>query len=268
MTQTVAGVAGRLALCSALLGLSVHGAAAAVPRRPGPGLADRQFSRPELHYATSNVPVQEVLAQLRNRGAWEGFMAAHALGARGGVQAYIDPRSGAATNILLADPVIPGSGVGNYVTLDALSERLGRPVTAVDPAVVADLMLLYVREHADVLGVLPDDVGGPTATPINPDLWQVSLYQIFHELGVPAARIAATISHGNLVTIGTAGWAEVQLASTEPRVTAEAALDAGFAFADGRTAADAVVTPPRLQIATFAPPEYQDGERFTGPVGK
>ena len=54
------------------------------------------------------------------------------------VHVFIDPRSGAATNIMAPFPLLPGDGVGNRVRLAELGARLGRDIARVDAAVVAE----------------------------------------------------------------------------------------------------------------------------------
>ena len=82
------------------------------------------------------------------------------------------------------------------------------------------------------------------------------------------ARLAATVSHGNLVLLGTESWGDVRGLDVNAAVSAEQALDAGFAYADGRSPEDVIVRAPRLEIVPYAPQEFQDGEGFGGPVGQ
>jgi hypothetical protein len=66
--------------------------------------------------------------------------------------------------------------------------------------------------------------------------------------------------------IGTEAWGPVSITAV-PSLAAEAALAAGFAFADGRSSEDVLLREPRLEIVPFAPPEHQHGEAFAGPLG-
>src|SRR5687768_10849676 len=224
------------------LGLGLWAAAApalAVQPRSPEGLAHKEFFRPELYISVSHQDLEGVIDRLPNKAAWESF-----LGARpGAVKVYLDPRSGAATNIIAATPLIPGSGAGNDVTLASLSAQLGRSVARVDEKVVADAVMAWVSANREVLGIDVSQLGAVRATQINPDLWQIHIPQVRNDVPVRDGRLAATISHGNLVVIGTETWGNVAI-DTDPAIPAEAAVAAGFAYAEGPTAGDTMIGKP------------------------
>jgi len=240
---------------------------AATPKEQRTPLDQKAFFRPELYISSSQVPVEDILAQLASRPAWEGFLLARGENpARPVTRAYIDPRSGAAVNLLGAFPLIPGDGVGNQVTSEKLGARLGGAISQVDAQVVASVVGRFIEAHRGILGVDTAQLGKVRADQIRPDLWQISIPQQFNGMPVRYGRIAASISHGNLVVIGTESWGNVAIDATAKLSSAQA-QEAGFAYAGGRTSDDMVVRAPRLEIVPFAPPEYQHGEGFAGPVG-
>ncbi|HEX6863536.1 MAG TPA: endopeptidase, partial [Thermoanaerobaculia bacterium] len=258
----------RLLVVSGLLGLLVGDPARAVkPKEPGDYLNQKEFFKPELYISSSHEGLAEVVGSLPNRQAWESFLEAHELKGGGPVQAYIDPRSGAATNLIGAFPLIPGRGVGNQVTLEELGARLGRPVETVDAATVTDAVAAFVRGHADILGVSPAQLGAVRSVEVNRNLWQVSIEQTYNGIPVRHGRLAASISHGNLVVIGTETWGDVRGLSTAATVSAADALTTGFSHAGGRSAQDEIRRQPALEILPVAPQEHQKGEGFAGPVG-
>ncbi|MET0555256.1 MAG: endopeptidase [Vicinamibacteria bacterium] len=238
-------------------------ASALVPEAGPSALAARAFVAPELTISSANVPLERLRTQLPSRGAWDALE-------RSGtpIDAYIDPRSGAATSLVEAVPLVPGSGVGNAVTLDDVSRRIGRAAPTVDAGVVADAVLAHVRQRKGVLGIDPAQLGAVRASRVDPELWQVSIPQRYRDVPVRHGRLVATISHGNLIVLGAETWGDVALASVEPTVSAEAALEAGFAHVGGRVAEDAVKDAPALEIVPTAPQELQRGEGFAGPVGR
>jgi trimeric autotransporter adhesin len=239
----------------------------ATPKDQVTPLDQKAFFRPELYISSSHVPLEDVIAQLPSRPAWEGFLLPRGENpARPQTRVYIDPRSGSASNLLTSFPVIPGDGLGNTVTLEALRTRLGVTFNAVDAQVVASAVGRFVAAHKDVLGVDPGQLGTVRASQVSSNLWQIHVPQQFAGVPVRHGRIAASISHGNIVSIGTETWGNVSVDPT-PRLSAEQALAAGFAFAGGRTSEDMVRREPKLEIVPFAPPEHQDGEDFAGPVG-
>ena len=79
------------------------------------------------------------------------------------------------------------------------------------------------------------------------------------------ARLLATVNHGNLVLLGTEYWGDVRGLSVKPTLSAAQALDAGFAYADGRAPEDVIVARRGWRSCPFAPQEFQDGEGFGGP---
>jgi hypothetical protein len=240
-------------------------AGAAVAKREATGLDRKQFAIAELSLSSPNAPLDDVIERLPNRVAWEDAQR-RTLAGTTPPAVFVDVRSGAATNILDAVPLLPGDGAGNRISLAALAARLGRPVASVDAAVVAEAVLAHVRAHRELLGIDVTQLGPTAATRITPQLWQISIPQQHHGIPVRFARVSATVSHGNLVSMGARTWGNVAL-DTTPRLSADDALAAGFAYAEGRTAAD-VVTDPRLEIVPVAPPEHQSGTRFDGPIGE
>ena len=63
--------------------------------------------------------------------------------------------------------------------------------------------------------------------------------------------LVASISHGNLVTIGTDTWGNVAGVSARPDIPAEAALATGFAYTEA-AAEDVILEPARLEIIPAA----------------
>jgi trimeric autotransporter adhesin len=251
-----------------LLSLSAGWALAARPKDLAAFLDLKAFYRPDLSISTSNAPLGDVLLQLPNRGAWEEYLASRGEDpASPGTAAWIDPRSGAATNLLGPFPLIPGDGAGNRVTLADLSRVLGREVSSVDADVVAALVRRFATTHRAILGIDTAQLGTARATQVTPDLWQVSIPQTFQGVRVRDARLAASISHGNLVVVGTETWGDVRLADAAPTIPAAQAEDAAFAYAEGRAVEDVIVREPRLEIVPLAPQDMQNGEAFAGPVG-
>ena len=242
---------------------------------PKGSLRSREFAAPELAVSSSHVPLDDVLAELPNRAAWEHLRseraagAARAAGGAEGIHVFVDPRSGTATGIIAPFPLLPGDGVGNRVPLAVLSARLGREVAAVDAAVVAEAARLFVLEQAGLLGIAPAQLGTLRATQVSDTLWQVSAPQVFNGLTVRDARLALTISHGNVVAFGTEGWGTVVL-----RHRPQAAM------ATERAMAEALDTPAAASRATsywrgrrsrswpWRRPATRADQAYAGPVGR
>ena len=226
---------------------------AAQPKEPVRDLDVKAFFVPELYISSSHAALDEALAGLPNREAWESFLG----GAREGfanpaeIKVWIDPRSGTATNIMGAFPLIPGNGVGNRLTVDGL--RLGAlRAEGVDARVVEAAVRGFIAQHAALLGIDVAQLGEARVTQINPDLWQVYIPQVYQGIPVRHGHLAASISHGNLVTIGTETWGNVADLSARAELPAEAALHAGFAFVDGPASEDVLLQPAQLEVIPVA----------------
>jgi hypothetical protein len=232
----------------ALILVSALPGGAAQPKEPGTDLERKAFFKPELSISTSHAPLADVLPRLANRGAWETFLADRGDDARRpALKAWLDPRSGAATNVLASFPLIPRRGA--------------------DEPAVADAVRRFVQRHRFVLGIDVRQLGGVRATKVNDDLWQISIPQVYEGIPVRDARLAATINHGNVVVVGTEVWGDVRGVNPRPTLRAADALQAGFTYAEGRTPADVILREPALEFVPFAPADRQDGEAFAGPMG-
>ncbi len=262
---------GRAALALALAWSVSAPAWAAKPKEDQSFLDHKKFHKQELVISSANMGLAELLPALSPQSvrAWDSFFASpDAQSSPGGVQAYLDPRSGAATNIIGSFPLIPGDGIGNQVTLTDLGLRVGRELREVDAAAVAAAARQFVERHASALGIDAAELGEFRAEPVTADLWQVSADQRVGGLPVRHARLVVSISHGNIVLLGTETWGIVKLNKPKADLTAEQALAAGFAYVEGQSALDEVLRAPTLEIVPIAPPELQDGEKYKGPVGK
>jgi hypothetical protein len=232
--------AGRIGRLAGWLGILVCGLAMAVePKPPGSYLDQKEFFKPELYISSAHQPLEEILDRLPNRAAWQRYLAAHEKAAGPGQalpRAFIDPRSGAATNLMGAFPLVPGRGAGNRLELADLSKTLGRPVTKVDSQTVLDAVLAFAHANRALLGIDLTQLGAGRAADVSADLYQVSIPQTYRGIPVRFGRLAATLNRGNLVLIGTETWGDVRGLDPVPEIDGVRAMDAGFAYAGGRSA--------------------------------
>jgi hypothetical protein len=260
--------AGEVCLLAGLLGVLICSLAFAVePKQPGSYLDQKEFFKPELYISSSHAPLESVLSSLPNRAAWQSFVAARENAGQIPARVSIDPRSGAAVSLVAPFPLIPGRGAGNQVTLADVGARLGRQVPAVDGQVVADAARQFVEDHKALLGIDTAQLGATRAAQVTSDLWQISIPQVYMGIPVRYGRVAASVSYGNLVVVGTETWGDVRGLSPVPKIDGAAALAAGFAYAGGRSALDEILRQPSLEVMPVAPQDRQRGEAFAGPVG-
>lgn len=247
----------RLLFCtlSLLLTLSAPQVRAFDPKpQQADGLSGREFFRPELTLNLSNVPAQERpdLLDLR-RSAWDQLMKA----AGSGAQAYLDPRSGTPTNIFSAIPLIPGTGVGNSVTPAGVAAALGHPINEIGSTEVAELMQRFIERHRVALNVDTSQLGEIRAVQVTPELWHIRIPQQVGGIPVRYGHLSATLSHGNIVLLGSESWGNA-LVKTFPFLSADQALDVGFAFLGGRSSSDRLWRRPQLEIV----PTAARGDRY------
>ncbi len=254
------------ALAAALVAALAGPAGAIQPKEAGSNLDSQEFFKPELYISTSHLTLEEALERLPNKAAWDARLQRNAASGQQWT-VFVDSRSGAATNILAAIPVIPGTGLGNKVTREALGAVLGRELPVVDAAVVGEVVRRFVENNRAVLGIDTAQLGEARTTQVSESLWQVSIPQQLAGIPVRGGRLAASISHGNLVTIGTEGWADVKIDAT-PLVKPAKVLDLGFERIGGRSLLDEILQEPTLEIVPVAPPQFQKGEAYDGPLGQ
>jgi hypothetical protein len=263
----------KLVLLLGALGIALAAAASAInPPEPQSPLERKAFFKPELFLSSSQVPLGEILDRLPNRADWKRYLekeekAAAETPGRAISLAFIDPRSGAATNLVGAFPLIPGRGAGNHLRLADLSAQLGRKVARLDAPAVADAVLAFLVAHRGLLGIDLSQLGAIRASDVSADLWDVSIPQTYRGVPVRYGRLAATINRGNLVVVGVETWGDVRGLGTAPSISAEKALAAGFAYAGGRSAMDLMVRQPALEIIPVTPEGVQKAGRFAGKVG-
>ena len=241
------------ALVTCLAALLVNAMAHAIEPKPPEGdLEQKEFFLPELAISSANVPLNEVLPALPNRAAWTSLLQARAPAGDGATRGFVDPRSGTATSLIGAFPLLPGRGVGNQVSIESLSARLGHQPARIDAPTVAAAILDFVGRYRELLAVDVTQLGDVRAVQVTPDLWQVHIPQVYTGVPVRHGRLAASISHGNLVVIGTETWGNVRGLRRRP---AERRRGPGAPASPTRTAAgaDVMVREPALEVIPWRP---------------
>lgn len=220
------------------------------------------MSRPELSPSPRNMPFRVVHDRLDNHSAWDAFFANQTTA----VAVYIDPRSGAPSNIISSVPLIPGTGRNNTILTTDVEERLGVSVELVDSATVAAVVRDYILNNTNILRIEPNQLGPVSATRVNQYLWHVRAPQVVNGVPVRDASIGVTINHGNLVVIGTRNWEEVVI-STQPSITADAAKTLGFGYAGGMLTQDEVYQEPTLELVPIAASGREQAYASDGTIG-
>ncbi|MFY1827991.1 endopeptidase [Myxococcus fulvus] len=251
MRQSSKWVACLVLCCSAL-------AWALQPSQPSP-LASQAFFKPELYLPVSNVSLDDARSKLKGAapGAWDDFFARNGRD----FHVYLDPLTGTPSAVQGAIPLIPGKGVGNTVTLASLQQQLGRSTGEVDEAAVADALFKFLSDNEAALGVDLRQLGQPRVKQVSDVLWHVLIPQEVDGIPVRHGKLVATLSHGNMVLLGTEAWSNVT-AATQPTLSPEQALTLGGERFGLLETPSTLWQAPTLELAPLARADAAFGEGY------
>ena len=254
------GATRRVALFTLCCGGLAAASWAAVPKPAGDGLDQKAFFRPELYISTAHAPLQDALSGLPNQDAWRRFAVRDGedLLATQRLHAFIDPRSGAATGIIGAFPLIPGTGVGN---------TLGGSRRPMPPQWAARCAPSWSRTSR-CWGSRPRSSArcGRCRSPRSSGRSRSRRSTGACPFVMAAwRRRSATATSWSSAPRPGGTWPALDVT---PRLGGDDALAAGFAYAEGRRGSDELLVKPTLEVMPLAPPQYQSGEAFSGPVGR
>jgi len=173
---------------------------------------------------------------------------------------HVDDRSGRVTNLFVADPILPGSGVGNTFdpdpdpdstspptghpssdplstespTSDPLSTPAPTPTRSPEEwaAMATAAVQSWLAQNAADLDVDVTELFAPgTVRSVvhgaNGDLIQLSIPRSFNGVMVTGSRATATVKRGNLISIGFQAWGTIPASlSVTPAISVDDARDA------------------------------------------
>jgi trimeric autotransporter adhesin len=233
------------------------------PKEKKSELSQKEYFLPELYIGNRGVTRAEIASQMSNAQAWDSFLAKYGPGS----VVWFDPRSGYPMSIVAPIPLIPGKGSGNQLTLQSISQQLGKLVTEVTADIVGELFRNFIIKNQAVIGIDVNQLGKVKASKITDRLWHVSALQVVNGIPVRWGRYLGTINNGNLIVQGAATWGNVKL-DLNPKITGAQALKLGFDYAGGQSSSDLIWKQPSLEVIPIAPAEFTIGEQeFGGPVG-
>ncbi len=213
-------------------------------------LRQKEFFLPELYIGNRAASYSEVSKQLTNKAAIDAFVAQYKAGV-----INFDPRSGFPMSITASIPLIPGNGAGNHIKLKK----------EVDSKVVAKLFRNFVIKNAAAFGIDVNQMGPVKATQVTDRLWDINIPQRVNGIPVRWSSFVAVINSGNIILQGAATWGNVKI-DTNPKITAQQAVDLGFQYAGGKLSQDLIWKEPALEIIPISPKNFEI-ENFAGSVG-
>jgi trimeric autotransporter adhesin len=179
---------------------------------------------PNSHQPLSRLPLERALqleAQLSTLG----------VPVEGG---FYDVRAGRWGTLLLAQPLVPGAGVGNKLTWPALGRGTPNGDAAYKDA-VAQAFTAWLTANRATLGVNTAELG-PVSVGSYENRRLVHIYadRVVNGVPVRSTFVTATLNNGNLVLFGTQNWGAVNV-STTPKVTADQARAVVASYLSGFT---------------------------------
>jgi hypothetical protein len=215
----------RTSLTTLCLILTTAGIAPALvhDRTDGSPLAQREFSSPAL----DATPVNLLIDDLPRDVATASLLALDRLGVRP-TDAILDSRGGRWRTLRPAMPLLPGTGVGNRLTWEALGTVMPADDESMKAAAWERLRGLVESRFVD-LRIDVDELKPRVAVHDGGALIQVSADRVSGGLPVRGAGFSAVINHGNLVLVGAESWGDI-LVERVPTVQAERALEIVTAF--------------------------------------
>ncbi len=219
------------------------------------GIEALEFMDNSLYISQYQVRLEEIIDRLVNKEEWRRFISD-----KGGIQVYIDPRSGRPVSVVYSLPIIPGAGYGNNIKLSDVSQVVGYEVKEITADVVRDLLIDFIKEK---LGIIRDDleqIGEVRINEVAFGLWHVHMKRQYRGIPVRDANISFAIKEGNLVLWGLEKWGDIDV-SLDNIIDIDRAIEIGFNFIGGRAATDEIINRPHLE---YVPVDAG----WTGEVGK
>ncbi|MEE8525874.1 MAG: hypothetical protein V3T72_18210, partial [Thermoanaerobaculia bacterium] len=221
---------------------------------PGEGSpADRMaYRHPDLTIVNAYQPVDALPAALAF-SAYEDLarMRVPADSAR------LDVRSGRWGTLLLAEPLLPGDGVGNSLRWQSLKREAPEDAEDLEGAAWQAFTGFVASRQAE-LRLAADELSDERRVVTVHDGGRLIQIHAPREIdGVPVrdSYLTAIVNHGNLVLLGADKWGDVAV-STRPRLSADDAIEAGRDFLV--PLADDGWTKPRLILIPMARGESLD----------
>ena len=186
------------------------------PDRSGVGQAE--FRLNELNIENDYLLPNALPVQAASQAAAD--LASFGLPANSG---RIDTRGGRWATLMLAEPLLPGQGVGNGLSW----ANLGRGAPKNDAEIAqaaAQAFRGFVQANSQLLQIDIFELADPGKVTVNQDGTSIQIYvpRVFAGVPVRGSYLTATINHGNLILFGTNNWGDINV-STAPRIPEDAA---------------------------------------------
>ncbi|MCB1036314.1 MAG: hypothetical protein KDD47_20990, partial [Acidobacteria bacterium] len=201
----------------------VAGQALAVQKPEKAGTVGEKIFTDQLYIGNLFKPASTIDSRLA-QGAGSLGVAAQA--------AFVDVRSGRFGALMPAEPLLPGSGVGNDLTWQSLGTTTPQGLVQMKQAAWV-AFTGYLNRNESILGIDTDELAHPGNIGVHRDgaLIQIHAPRVIDGIPVRDSYLTAIINHGNLVLLGTRNWGDITV-STTPAKSVDNALATLREFAE------------------------------------
>ncbi len=135
--------------------------------------------------------------------------------------AYLDWRGGRWETLLPVEPLLPGTGVGNDLSWQALGLTAPADVAALEQ-IAWDAFVSYLEVFHEALRIELSELPATGRVTVHDggDLIQIFAPRVVGGVPVRDSFLTAVVNHGNLILLGAHNWADVDV-STQPTLRLE-----------------------------------------------
>ncbi len=207
----------RRALLAAVAASSLTAANTWAVVPPNSPLAEKTFRNPDLHIPTVLQSLRQVPAPSAARVADD--IASLGVGTD---SAFYDARQGRIASLIVSEPLIPGTGLGNTMRWVDLG---GRPVSeSAMKDLVWTAVLGYLQQHESALRVDTSELSAPRIGIFEDgNIVQVFSQRVLNGILVRDSSVTAFINHGNLILLGLQNWGDAATLARGPQVAVDQA---------------------------------------------
>ena len=137
-------------------------------------------------------------------------------------KAYVDVQTGRFSALLMGTPLLPGRGLGNRLTWNALGAAQPKSAKELEAAATVAFRA-YLENHAEALGLdLSQLAGAGKVAAVNDDFVHIYIPRVVGGVPVRGNSLVATIKYGNLILLGLENWGDLDR-SAAPTISAREA---------------------------------------------
>lgn len=203
----------RRVVVAALLACGLAGPSADAAVRHESPLSDKAVRHTNLHIPTQLQPASELQGELAARIGQD--LAALQVG---GNSAFYDARAGRLTSLLLSEPLVPGTGVGNTLQWPA---GIGPRDEEAVREIAWNALRAYLQNNPQ-FRIDVAELGTPRITVVeDATIIQISVPRVVGGIPVRGGLLNAVVNNGNLVLLGLDHWADAPRSEAGPTAVSE-----------------------------------------------